>query len=99
MRSHQINKVVDDSINEINEGFFLDLKIETSPESEILGLIDSMQVVALLVALEEKIEEYFNEQIELVDDIDMLREGGPLQTVGALKDYLNKKLFQATQSK
>jgi hypothetical protein len=94
---HQLDKIVADSINEINEAFFLDHKIETSSESEILGYIDSMEVVALLVSIEEKIEKCFNEQIELVDDIDLLRVGGPLQTVGALKDYLNQKLLKHTK--
>jgi hypothetical protein len=92
MSRPQIDKLVDAAINEINEGFFLDPKIETSPDSEVLGQIDSMQVVALLVSLEEKIEELLQQQISLVDDIDLLREGGPLQTVGGLKDYIYKTL-------
>ena len=92
MMQIQINNFIDETINEINEGFFLDPKIGNSAESEILGLIDSMQVVVLLVALEEKIEHIFLRQISLVDDIDLLRIGGPLHTVGKLKDHINKIL-------
>jgi hypothetical protein len=87
-----IDKLVDQSINKINQDFFLEVKIETSPEAKILELLDSMQVVAFLVELEEGIEEHFKLQLSLVDDIELLKEEGPLRTVGKLKSYLNVSL-------
>lgn len=97
MARPEIDKLVTDSIEEINEGFFLDPKIETAANAEILGQFDSMHVVALLVCIEEMVEERLGKQIYLVDDIDLLREGGPLQTVGGLKDYLDKKIPQSAE--
>jgi hypothetical protein len=93
MTHAQIDQIIDDAINEINESFYLEIKISNSAESELLALIDSMQVVALLVTIEEKIEQIFMKQVPLVDDIDLLSAGGPLHTVGKLKEYLYNRIF------
>jgi len=50
-------------------------------------------MVALLVAIEERVEQRLGKQVCLVDDVDLLKEGGPLQTVGALTAYLSQKVL------
>jgi len=88
-----IAKILDEAINEVNDGYFLEPKIETCSDAELLGSVDSVHMVALLVAIEERVEQRLGKQVCLVDDVDLLKEGGPLQTVGALTAYLSQKVL------
>jgi hypothetical protein len=93
MNYESISSIVDDVIFEINDAFFLEEKVGTSDQSELLAVLDSMQLVSFLVEIEERIEEILKRHITLVDDINLLTSDGPLRTVGELKTFLSNKLL------
>lgn len=54
------------------------------------GLLDSMGIVSLVVALEQAIEDKYGASIALADERALSQTKGPYRTVGALADYAAK---------
>ncbi len=50
--------------------------------------LDSLGLINLIVAVEEKVEENFKTAVTLADDRALSREVSPFTTVGTLADYL-----------
>jgi acyl carrier protein len=51
------------------------------------GILDSMGLVSVVVALEQAIEDKFNVNISLADAKAMSQKHSPYRTIGALADY------------
>lgn len=54
------------------------------------GLLDSMGIVSLVVALEQAIEDKYGATIALADERALSQTKGPYRTIGALADYAAK---------
>ena len=64
-------------------------------DTELMGMkavIDSLQLVALVVAVEEKIGEEFDVIITLADEKAMSQKSSPFRTVKSLTDYIFRLL-------
>ena len=60
------------------------------PGSELFGetgLLDSVGLVSLVVALEQEIEDQFGEQVSLADERALSQRHSPYRTVSTLADY------------
>jgi D-alanine--poly(phosphoribitol) ligase subunit 2 len=51
------------------------------------GLLDSVGLVSLVVALEQEIEDQFGEQVSLADERALSQRNSPYRTVSTLADY------------
>jgi acyl carrier protein len=51
------------------------------------GLLDSLALVALVIAVEQAIEEKFGSAVELADDKALSQKNSPYRTIGALAAY------------
>ena len=58
------------------------------------GILDSMGLVNLVVALEERINDDYNISITLVDERAMSRSKSPFRTVGDLAKYIQELLHE-----
>ena len=89
-----IIEIVYNTIDEIN----LDLvnkKISKTLDSELYGhkdLLDSFELVNLIVSIEEKIEQRLSKSISLTDDKALSQDYSPFGTVSTLVDYINNSL-------
>lgn len=71
-----------------------DIPIKNVDKSTILfgegGIIDSMGLVSLTIAIEERIDEEHNITITLADEKAMSQTRSPFRSVGSLADYLKE---------
>jgi acyl carrier protein len=91
IKKGDIIKVVSGAVDEINELRPRDQLIEKDLSSSLVGSegsLDSLGVVNLLVALEEKLGEQLGHTIIVTEDEDLLAVDGPLNTIGTLVNYL-----------
>lgn len=93
----QIFKIVIESIDSVNQ--LLDQKIPIQMgESAALygeyGVLDSLSLVNLIVAVEEGIENEFNRSVILASEKAMSQKRSPFSTVGTLVDYIDSLLNQ-----
>lgn len=51
------------------------------------GLLDSLALVSLLVALEQRLEDEYGIQVSLADERAMSQKRSPFATVGSLAEY------------
>ena len=58
------------------------------------GILDSMGVVSLVVALEQAIEDRYERSVALADERALSQTKGPYRTIGALADYASTVLEQ-----
>jgi hypothetical protein len=82
-------------ISHLNCEFALGTPVGLEDKSVILGEegpLDSMLVVMLIANLEEQIEAKFDVSVSLLEDPEMLREGGPLVRVGTLIRFLLERI-------
>ncbi len=56
------------------------------------GVLDSFGLVALLVSLEERIEDELGKEVSLADAKAMSAQNSPFATVLSLKEYIESKL-------
>lgn len=92
---HQIEIIVYQAVDELNEMLLPEQRLEKIPETILLGdgaKLDSMAVVSFIVALEEKINDTFAEELTLADEGALLVETTPFRTIGAVIKYLNNIL-------
>lgn len=56
------------------------------------GILDSMGLVSLIVAVEQDVEDEFGKEITIADAKAMSQKNSPFRTVGSLVDYIENLL-------
>ena len=90
----KIEKVLFNTIDQINEQFLDEGNekiLNNSDDTQIIGgesVLDSLDILNFIVALQENIEAEFGNHIELVNDELLSEKNNPLSTVKTLKLHL-----------
>lgn len=90
MRSKIFNIVIN-AIHSINPLLEVKIPTEKGYECELYGasgVIDSLSLVSLIVAIEEGIENEFNVSVILADEKAMSQKRSPFSSVRTLVDYI-----------
>jgi acyl carrier protein len=80
------------AIDEVNEALPENGQIEKAHSAAIFGesgVLDSLGLVNLIVAVEQAIEDEFDESITLADEKAVSQRNSPFRTVGSLIDYVD----------
>jgi D-alanine--poly(phosphoribitol) ligase subunit 2 len=88
---HQVRQLVCEAIEDLNAGLTDGRRIETDEAMRLFGAggaLDSLGLVSLVVALEQRIAEGCGVEVTLADEKAMSRRSSPFRTVGALTDYV-----------
>lgn len=56
------------------------------------GILDSMGLVSLIVAVEQDVEDEFGREITIADAKAMSQKNSPFRTIGSLVEYIEKLL-------
>ena len=93
MNESEIGELVKQSLSGVlKEKGLNDFSI--TPETQIFGsgsVIDSMDLVGVIVQIEESIHEKTGKRIEVVDESSVISEDSPFKTVLSLTRYVTKK--------
>jgi hypothetical protein len=87
----EIQKLIYDSIDELNYDLDLSEKIEKKEDTVIFGIdsaLDSIGLINFITIIEQKIEEETGRFITIADERAMSMENSPFKTVGTLKEYI-----------
>ena len=71
------------------------IRPEMGPDFHLFGsgsVIDSLDLVAIVVRLEEVIRERTSQSVEIVDENSVITEDSPFRTVATLARYVKAKL-------
>jgi D-alanine--poly(phosphoribitol) ligase subunit 2 len=86
-----IREIVFEAIDELNQEIPQEKQLEKTADTPLLsksGKIDSLGLVRLIVAIEQKIEEIFGDAIMLADEKAFAQKDSPFKTVGTLINYI-----------
>lgn len=90
------DKIVDiiiSAANELNEEEEISISEELSPATRLFGengVLDSMGLVSLVVAVEQAIDEEFNASVSLADEKALSQKNSPYRTIETLAEYAEK---------
>ncbi len=87
--------IIYEAIEETNQLLPKELKLEKSLDTILFGketIIDSLSMVNLIEAIEEKIEERFDGTINLTEGLINSQENNYFENVASLAEYINNKL-------
>ncbi len=79
------------AIDDLNQQLPEDLHLEKNPETTLFGQegkLDSLGLVSLIVASEQKVEENFGRPVSIADERAMSQKNSPFRTVESLADYI-----------
>lgn len=88
-------EVIFDAVDNLNRQRAKDQKLPKSTKTVLMGengSLDSLGLVNLIVAVEEKIEEQFTTSVVLSDQSLILSTTSPFRTIGTLADYITNQL-------
>lgn len=91
----KIIEIIFSVIEEMNEDTPDDKKIELSEQSVLFGKsgkLDSLGLVNLIVAVEQKVDDDLGVTISLTDEKAMSQKNSPFLTVTSLVDYIQSLL-------
>lgn len=86
----QIDEIVSRCMRDMAERYSLDLNGGVSRDTLLFGesgLLDSVGLVSLIVAIEQEIENDLGVSIVLADERAMSQKNSPFRSIGALADY------------
>ena len=87
----KIQQSIYNSIDSLNAQLPNEGHIEKSNNTALFGSgskLDSLDLINLVVAVEQNIEDEFDVTITLADERAMSQENSPFRTVGSLTDYI-----------
>lgn len=90
----RIRQTVFSALDELNEQLPPRLRLEKDDRTPLTGPdgpLDSLNVVNLVAALEQKIEERFSTTVDLIDN-GLFDDSQPLQNVGTLVTFVSSVL-------
>ncbi len=91
----EIFSIIISSIQEFNESMENKIQISNGRATPLFGkdgVLDSLELVNLIVQIEENIAEKFNKPITLTSEKAISRKVSPFLTVGTLADYIEEIL-------
>jgi acyl carrier protein len=96
--SSAVEAVVLEAARELNDGLAQPVPTELGAEAPLFGaggVLDSMALVRLVLAVEDLAEDHFGVGVSLADRRAVSESSSPFQTVGTLANYLEKRLREA----
>ena len=99
VESEKIIQVIFDTVDELNEQYTEEQRLAKSIDTVLFGeggKLDSIGVVTLIVATEQKLEEIFGISLTLADEKAMSQERSPFRTIGSLADYIEMLIEEST---
>jgi acyl carrier protein len=94
MNINELTQLIIDTTRDVAAEQSLELTEELSPETRLFGangLLDSLALVALVIAVEQAIEDKFAMVIELADDKALSQKNSPYRTIGSLATYATQQ--------
>ncbi len=91
IEKEKLKEAIFGAIDEINRQLTSEQRLEKSMDTILLGSLgklDSLGLVNLIVATEQKVEEGFSVTISLADNETIFQEDGPLKTVGTFFEHV-----------
>ncbi len=90
----QIEKIIIDTLKELNEELENDSFINPNPKTKLYGAgaLDSLALVSFITDLEEKIQDKFEKDIVLADEKAMSTKTSPFRSVETLTSYIKTLL-------
>ena len=91
----RVESAVFTAIDEVNEQLPEGGRIPRNREAAVfgeLGVLDSLGLVNLIVAVEQAVEDEFDESITLADEKAVSQKNSPFRTVGSLIEYVETLL-------
>jgi acyl carrier protein len=79
------------AVDEVNQLLSRDKQVSKGLETVLVGSggqLDSLGLINLIVAIEQKVEEEYGRTVTLADERAMGREPSPFTTMGALVEYV-----------
>jgi acyl carrier protein len=92
VKNDQIMEAIFRAIDDVNQLLPKEERLEKNLDAGLygeMGTLDSLGLVNLIVATEERIEEFFGILITLADERAMSKKHSPFRTVGTLADHLS----------
>ncbi|MDJ0927453.1 MAG: acyl carrier protein [Gammaproteobacteria bacterium] len=89
MRDNIVALIVE-AARELGDQDEIELPVELTADTRLFGedgILDSMALVSLIVAVEQMIEEQLGFAVSLADDKALSQKSSPYQTIGTLADY------------
>jgi len=83
------------TVGELNTMLEPDMQLEPSPETLLYGergQLDSLHLVELIVAAEQRIEDELGVCLTLADEHALARTTSPFRSLGTLADYVEERL-------
>jgi acyl carrier protein len=91
----QALSIIYQAVDELNEQLPPDDRLEPSPDTPLLGdagMLDSVQLVNLIVTTEELLFEAYDRRISVADDRAFSRARSPFLTIGSFAAYVDELL-------
>lgn len=92
MNRENVTRLIYGVIDDLNAQFPDESKLEKRSSFVLFGdsgSLDSLGLVSLIVAVEDKINEEYGFTISLADEKAMSQESSPFKTIGTLVEYLS----------
>ena len=93
----KIIEIILEAVRESNELLKDKVPLEQGEKSPLFGpegVLDSISLVALVVNVEQQIEDEFNASIILANEKAMSRRSSPFLSVGVLADYCQELILE-----
>jgi len=100
MTTGEIEKVLEiiyDAVRTHNQRASGEQRLEQTPDAVLFGengVLDSLQFVSLVLAIEEKVQEEFEVSVAVVDDRALTRTPSPFLTLGSLAEFVCELLAE-----
>ena len=82
----------------INSELPPDRQLTKAPETRLVGsesVLDSMQLVSLIVAIERDVEDTFGVALTLADERALSMKASPFRSIRSLADYIGSLIIEA----
>lgn len=93
--SEKVTRAIFEAIDEINEQLLEDQRLTKTKKTVLFGesgKLDSLGLVNLIVATEQKLEEIFDVSLTLADEKAMSQRNSPFKSVTTLAEYISTLL-------
>ena len=98
MELDKIRELALDAFSNLERELDVTIDIEITDSTNILEMLDSMDVVSLIMETESLVEAKVNCYVPLANDVTFDADGSPLLSFGGWLDYINKQIGLCDES-